>query len=163
MPLASFVLGIIGLVKARKEPERYSGSGLAIGGIVLSVLTVPIVMAIALPNLLKSRQAANEASAIATIRRIGTAEATYQSTTGRGRDFGSFEELIKSGLLEDVTVKNGYEFKVVADGNRFQVTATPQSYGAFGTGHRSFYADERYVITATDSPRPATRDDRALE
>ena len=164
MPIASIVLGIIGLVKAKKEPERYSGSGFAISGIILSALTVLIVPAIAIPNLLKSQQDANELSAIVRIRRIATAEATYQSTAGRGRDFGSFEDLVNSSMIESQRITRGYEFNIVANGDSFQVTATPEKYGTFGTGHRSFYVDDRYVICAADhGGLPANADDPPIE
>ena len=54
--------------------------------IVACVLFVPVILivaAIAIPALLSSRAAANETSALITIRSINTAEFQYESTYGR--------------------------------------------------------------------------------
>src|SRR5438445_1421538 len=81
------VLGIVALVRSSKRPSEYGGQGFAIAGIVLSamgVLFFPIIAAIAIPNLLASRRAANEGSAISSIRTLTSAELTYMSTSGAG-------------------------------------------------------------------------------
>jgi len=43
-----------------------------------------IIAAIAIPNLLRSKMAANEASAVGSIRTVNTAQVTYSSTYGTG-------------------------------------------------------------------------------
>lgn len=76
MPIG-LITGIVALVRANKRPLEYGGKSLAITGIVLSAfgfLVVPIIAAIAIPNLLAARKAANEGAAISTIRRIAKAE-----------------------------------------------------------------------------------------
>src|SRR2546430_9232073 len=57
--------------------------------LLIVVAIIGIIAAIAIPNLLKSRQAANEASAIGSVRTLGTSQATYQSTRGKGKDFAA--------------------------------------------------------------------------
>lgn len=162
------VLGIVALNKQNREPATYGGRGMAIAGIVTNVaalvMIVPIgiIAAIAIPNLLASRRAANEASAINTIRTIMSAEDTYQATVGEG-EFGELADLVKSGLVYPELlggVKHGYRFTLVNNGEDFEVTATPVSEGA---GKRSFYyasADE--LIRARVGGMPATADDPPL-
>jgi Domain of unknown function (DUF4190) len=60
--LTACVLGIVALVKASRSPQEYGGTGMAIAGIVisaLSLLSLPIVAAIAIPSLLRARISAN--------------------------------------------------------------------------------------------------------
>jgi type II secretory pathway pseudopilin PulG len=77
------ILGIVALVKADRSPETHGGKGLAISGIVLSVialLTLPFAAAIAIPSLLRARVSANESTAIGDIRTVISAEAAYQAS-----------------------------------------------------------------------------------
>jgi type IV pilus assembly protein PilA len=58
--------------------------GFSLIELLLVVAIILIVAAIAVPNLLRSRIAANESSAVSAMRTINTAEITYQSTWGSG-------------------------------------------------------------------------------
>jgi type IV pilus assembly protein PilA len=159
--IPGLICGIVAVKKAKQKPMEYGGKGLAIAGIVtngLMILFIPIIMAIAIPNLVASRQAANEASAIKTVRNLASAEVTYQATTGRG-NFGSLEQLQSEGLISTdikLNTKSGYRFKVILlsatakTRARFEIFATPISTGSFGTGRRSFYVDETFVIRMAD-------------
>jgi prepilin-type N-terminal cleavage/methylation domain-containing protein len=131
--------------------------GFSLIELLIVVAIIGIIAAIAIPNLLKSRQAANEASAIGSVRTIGTAQATYQSTRGLGRNFcDTLVNLGNDGGV-DVTLgaglKSGFNFTSVGTDalstgvpSYFDTTAAPQSTGAFGTGNRWFYSNESFVI-----------------
>jgi type IV pilus assembly protein PilA len=54
--------------------------GFSLIELLIVVAIILIIAAIAIPNLLRARMAANEASAVASIRTINTAEVTYQTT-----------------------------------------------------------------------------------
>jgi len=54
--------------------------GFSLIELLIVVAIILIIAAIAVPNLLRAREAANEASAVASIRTINTAEITYSST-----------------------------------------------------------------------------------
>ena len=130
--------------------------GFSLIELLIVVAIIVIIAAIAIPNLLKSRQAANEAAAISAVRTVGTAQATYQSTRGLGKNFardlttlnteGSVDSVLGSGT------KSGYQFTTAGtdatstDPSYFNTQADPLSTGTFGTGNRNFYSNETYVI-----------------
>jgi len=58
--------------------------GFSLIELLIVVAIILIIAAIAIPNLLRSRMAANEASAVGSIRTINTAEVTYNSTYNNG-------------------------------------------------------------------------------
>lgn len=109
----------------------------------------------ALPVFNKSRIAAYETSAIASLRNINTAEVSFATSypdQGYATDLAA---LGKAGLIDNVLAcaqspceKAGYRFKVTTEGNApyasYWVTATPLEAGS--TGQRSFCTDESGVI-----------------
>ena len=54
--------------------------GFSLIELLIVVAIILIIAAIAIPNLLRARMAANESSAVASIRTVNTAEITYNST-----------------------------------------------------------------------------------
>src|SRR4030095_7028897 len=96
--IVGVVVSVIALKKIKRQPMEYGGKSLAIGGLVTNIVSavvlVPILIiaAIAIPNLMAARRAANEGSAVNALRTIHAAEMTYQSTEGTG-DIGSLEQL----------------------------------------------------------------------
>lgn len=160
------ILGIVALVKAKNSPMQYGGQGFAIAGVTLSVFSIlplSILMAITIPNLLASRRAANEASAISTLRTINSAEATYQATAGAGK-YGTLQQLGADGLIDSKLasgVRNNYVFDVKAGDISYQAQATPMK--DTDRGSRSFYISEDGVIRgASKGGLPATAFDPPL-
>jgi type IV pilus assembly protein PilA len=87
--IVAIILGHLSLADIRRSAGRLTGSGMATVGLVLgylglSVIPIMIVAAIVIPNLLRARMAANEASAIGSIRIIETAAITYQANYANG-------------------------------------------------------------------------------
>src|SRR5271170_3027373 len=88
--IVAIVLGHLSLADIRKSGGRLTGDGMATTGLVLGYMGVAfipfilIVAAIAIPNLLRARMAANEASAVGSVRIIETASISYQATYSNG-------------------------------------------------------------------------------
>ncbi|HEY8188324.1 MAG TPA: DUF4190 domain-containing protein [Pyrinomonadaceae bacterium] len=162
--IVGIVVAIVALSKAKRNPQVYGGQGMATAGLVTSILSLLIIVpvlviaAIAIPNLLAARMAANEASSIATLRTIHAAEMTYQATVGNGK-FGTLDQLAADGLIKSELAttgrKNGYRFTVEIKAARyneppgFEVVGVPLEYRS--TGRRSFFVDETGVIRGGDN------------
>ena len=135
--------------------------GFSLIELLIVVAIILIIAAIAIPNLLRSRMAANEASAVGSVRTINTSEITYNSTwgigfaaalTNLGGAAGCTASSTTACLVDPILsagTKSGYTFAVagntpVAGANQgFEVNATPSSTS---TGTRAFCSDQSGVI-----------------
>lgn len=165
--IVAVVLGHLGMSEIKKSAGRLKGDGLATAGLVLGYLQIAglpfllIVAAIAIPNLLKSRMAANEASAVGSLRTIATAENSYASTCQRIgfahslRELGpngtvcpNGKNLIDFGLASGL--KSGYRFTPHASSFTGQTPETGFGWNADpvtnATGTKHFFVDQTGVI-----------------
>ena len=130
--------------------------------LMIVVAIIAIIAAIAIPNLLRSRMSANEASAAGSLRTISTAQASFQAAAildadgdGMG-DYGTLPNLsaqtppfIDSTLGSATGIKQGYTFAAVpvaggaAAPPTYTCTATPL---ATTTGNKYYFVDESGVI-----------------
>jgi type IV pilus assembly protein PilA len=123
--------------------------GFSLVELLVVVIIIAIVAAIAIPNLLASRRAANEASAISSLRTVHSAEATYQSTQGNNTTYGTLQSLNAAGLIDSVlggaapVSKSGYDFAATIGTQIYCATADPQSST---TGTRHFAVSQDGVI-----------------
>jgi len=148
--------------KAKKHAKKHSKKGFSLIELLIVVAIILIIAAIAIPNLLRSRIAANEASAVGSLRTINTAEITYNTTYGPLVGFASLSAMgpatgsppvatsTAAGLLDANLAsgtKSGYSFVATPSGTNnatYTSTATPITVGT--TGQRSFCSDASGVI-----------------
>ncbi len=137
--------------------------GFSLIELLIVVAIILIIAAIAIPNLLRSRMAANEASAVGSLRTINTAEVTF-STTYPSVGFGTLAALggaapctvatstsacLLDSTLSNTAVKSGYNFKVLNLNGApvivtYDATAVPTVVGQ--SGQRGFFTDQSGVI-----------------
>ena len=124
--------------------------GFSLIELLIVVAIIGIIAAIAVPNLVQSRAAANEASAITSVRNLVTAQMTYFATIGAS-NYGTLANLQASGMIDGVLgsgTKDGYTFASVPNaGVSFTSTGVPVTIGT--TGRRGFYSDQTGVIRYT--------------
>jgi len=149
--------------------NRSKQRGFSLIELLIVVAIIGIIAAIAIPNLIKSQQAAHETAALTEVQTIGKQQVLYSITKGHSK----FADLATLGSLNYVDSnmatgnKGGYVFATTpinADGMpaMFDTTAHPSAVGNFGTGNRSYYSNETMVVFEADgiTPPTATPQDR---
>jgi hypothetical protein len=120
-PIVAVVFGHVSLSQIKKSAGRLGGKGLAIAGLVLGYLGIAmipltlIIAAIAIPNLLRARMAANESSALYSLRTINTAQVSYQANFGQ-----------KIGYAPDLQSLGGFQHSGYGLPDRQQVSGREQ-------------------------------------
>ena len=159
--IVAVILGHLSLSEIKKSAGRIQGHGLAVAGLVLGyvgIAAVPfilIIAAIAIPNLLRARMAANEASAVSTVRQLATAEINYQVAHPEEGYSCDLATVVRMGGLNPELAgraRHGYDFDIrncaseTTGGaiSKFNIVAYPLSHNQ--TGVRAFCTDESGVI-----------------
>ena len=134
--------------------------GFSLIELLIVVAIILIIAAIAIPNLLRSKMAANEASAVATLRTLNTSAVAYSTTYGNypptlaslgpaATPSSTAADLVDSVLGKDPATKSGYTFVWVGTGSpvsAYTLTATPVTQGT--SGQRGFFTNQSGVIRA---------------
>jgi type IV pilus assembly protein PilA len=136
-----------------------NNKGFSLLELLIVVAIILIIATIAIPSLLRSRQAANESAAVANMRTLNTAEVTYLSSGGG--TYGQILDMVTAGLIDDTFItttraKAGYLYTMQFD------TTTGQDYTLFAnpastnTGRYGYYstpdATVRYSTDSTKAP-----------
>ena len=143
--------------------------GFSLIELLIVVAIIGIIAAIAIPNLLASRRAANEASAQSSLRTIHSSQATYQATNGNGAYADTLAALRTANLIDSVLgggSKSGYTFTMATDTGGTGATAVfgtiafPTTTSGVGqTGTRQFGITEVGVMygAPVQAAAPTTR------
>ena len=134
--------------------------GFTVIELMITITILGILVALALPAILAPKKAANESSAISSLRTLTAANVIYKSRYGTYAP--SLAELEKRGLLNPQLAaadgpdgKSGYQFVYTGGATTWSAQADPQSPGA--SGDRHFFVNETGVIRSNGSaPASAT-------
>ena len=148
---------------------RNEQRGFSLIELLIVVAIILIIAAIAIPNLLRSKMAANEASAVGSMRTINTSSVAFSTTYGnyptKLSDLGpstaptsTAADLIDSALVTGGKSGYTFTFSAAAPYQGYSIQASPTTPGV--TGQRYFYTDQSGVIrfnlsataSSTDNP-----------
>jgi len=156
--------------------------GFSLIELLIVVAVILVIAAIAIPNLMRSKAAANQASAVGSLHVMNTAEATYSSTYGGYSPTlgymgpptaGTIPVPSAAGLIDSIlsggsaganeSTKSGYAFTYsagVADGSgriySYSITAAPVTPGT--TGYNYYYTDQIGVIRQNSTAEAGSTD-----
>lgn len=176
--IAAIILGHISRSEIRKSNGRLQGAGMALTGLIfgytgIAFIPILIIAAIAIPNRFRARIAANESSAVGSLRTINTAQISYASTflkvgsaltlTALGGAKCSPPDETSACLIDAQLAsgqKSGYRFElrnrihsqIGMEGDKYQIVAYPMVRNQ--TGVRAFCSDETAIIKFDDNGSP---------
>jgi Domain of unknown function (DUF4190) len=166
--ILAIILGHLSYSEIGRSLGRIRGKGMALAGLILGYVGIAfipfilIIAAIAIPNLLRAKQAANEASTVGALRSYSYAMGVYAAkcptigfpkslaNLGVGRGDCEHAELLDDSLGTERPIKYGYFFHYVpaepddvGQVTSFSIRADPLNPG---TAERHFYIDQTGII-----------------
>lgn len=174
--IAAVIFGHLSYSEINRSAGRLKGKGMAIAGLILgyfglALIPFLIIAAIAIPNLLRARIAANQASAVWSLRTLNMAAITYATTYNKGFPASisalgpppgrAAPDADAAGLIDRVLAsgtKSGYVF-TYSPGEKdakglvgaYTIHADPIKPGTTGQNH--YFTDQSGVIRQqTGSP-----------
>ena len=93
-----------------------SKNGFSLIELLIVVVVIGIIAAIAIPNLIASRRASNEGSAVSSLRTLHGANMTYAATSGNGEFAGAASTADSSSLA--VLAAGGFVDNVIGSGSK---------------------------------------------
>jgi prepilin-type N-terminal cleavage/methylation domain-containing protein len=164
--------------------------GFSLIELLIVVAIILIIAAIAIPNLLRSRIAANQASAVGSLRTLNTAEVTYSTTynsgysstlgdLGPGSPGSNVPNSTAAGLVDEVlsgmaqygatattSAKSGYQFvytpSATDTSGKINSYAFTASPVSVGTTGTNFYYTDQSGVIRQNSTAPAGSADSPL-
>lgn len=162
-----------------------NSQGFSLVELLIVVAIILIITAIAIPNFMRSRIAANQASAVGSLRTLNTAEFTYASTYGKGYTAtlgylgppasGASSDSTHAGIVDSVlsgtasggsaamtSTKSGYVFTyspgAIVNGQilSYTINADPIKRGTTGTN--SYFVDQSGVIRQNTTTQASAAD-----
>ena len=122
--------------------------GFSLLELLIVVAIILIIATIAIPSLLKSRQTAHEAGAVATLKTVNTAEISYSTISGGL--YGSMTDLVAAALIDSrfSGTISGYNYSIDLAANRRDYTVFAAAIST-NEGRYDYYTAPDYVIRYT--------------
>ena len=155
--IVGIILGVAALNRISRNPAEYGGKGMALGGIITSIVglfLIAIYAAIAIPQLNSMLKGGRDTAAIEMLNSIHLAEASFYATNHR---YGTFQELAGADLFNRGVVNRGvfggyiYTEAEVSE-QAFCIQATRASDSV---GYRDFNITEAGVVNYVEARQPA--------
>ena len=125
--------------------SKRDGRGFSLLELLIVVAVILIIATIAVPSLLRSRQAANESAAVANLKTINAALVAYASS--HSSTYGAVADLVTKGLVDTrfLAGVSGYDYVITLSGDAFDFTAAATATSP-NTGRYDFYSTPDFVI-----------------